>query len=283
MTGASIVASPDPVFNPPKHSSPITGNMNTAQAHTTPRARTSTKSSNSTTPSVSSGRRGSSTGQMQRKKCNMRTIIVNCNSIAGKKKSWDSPSPGLYCSWCSNIYRNQATVGSDIACSEFMPQGYNCFRKDHKAGGGRVMIAIKSCYPASDVESNSELVCASISMRGERKTVIGSFYRPPDQGQEPLDDLDKALKDLSRKYKNQNTTLIIGGDFNTGCINWEILPGCPNIAVHEKLVSILADHHLYQMQRLPTLLDRILDLFCVNNQEYCVTPPPSLEYPTMRS
>ena len=145
-----------------------------------------------------------------------------------------------------------------------MPQGYNCFRKDHKAGGGRVMIAIKSCYPASDVESNSELVCTSISMRGERKTVIGSFYRPPDQGQEPLDDLDKALKDLSRKYKNQNTTLIIGGDFNTGCINWEILPGCPNIAVHEKLVSILADHHLYQMQRLPTLLDRILDLFCVN-------------------
>ena len=87
MTGASIVASPDPVFNPPKHSSPITGNMNTAQAHTTPRARTSTKSSNSTTPSVSSGRRGSSTGQMQRKKCNMRTIIVNCNSIAGKKKA----------------------------------------------------------------------------------------------------------------------------------------------------------------------------------------------------
>ena len=67
--------------------------------------------------------------------------------------------------------------------------------------------------------------------------------------------------------KNQNTTLIIGGDFNTGYIDWEsneILPGCPNIAVHEKLVSILADHHLHQMQRLPTRLDRILDLFCVN-------------------
>ena len=55
------------------------------------------------------------------------------------------------------------------------------------------------------------------------KLVIGSFYRPPDKGIQSLVDLEMELAQISEMFKNNpKTSLILGGDFNAGGINWDL-------------------------------------------------------------
>ena len=100
------------------------------------------------------------------------------------------------------------------------------------------------------------------------KLVIGSFYRPPDKGIQPLVDLEMELAQISEKFKNNpKTTLILGGDFNTGGINWDLCTvdhDTSNRTLKEKLLSILSEAGLKQMQREPTRGQNLLDLFCCN-------------------
>ncbi len=59
----------------------------------------------------------------------------------------------------------------------------------------------------------------------------------------------------------------MGGDFNTSDIDWDsvaVKPDSRHKALHDKLLSVLGDHHLSQMQREPTRDSNILDLFLVN-------------------
>ena len=169
------------------------------------------------------------------------------------------------------ILLQETKLNKEILSSEFMPSGYNIFRKDrvNQDGGGGVLVAVRSCYPAVDVEikADCELVWVTVSMKNKRKIHLGSFYRPPSAGPEPLDQLDSALRNLHSTTKNPNSTVILGGDFNCGHINWDtntITEGCASRSTHEKLLDVISDHHLTQMQREPTRLDNILDLYCTN-------------------
>ena len=146
------------------------------------------------------------------------------------------------------------------------------FRKDRKRGAGGVMIISKDCYKIVDaditVQNENESVWAIITLKDLSKLVVGSFYRPPDRGIQPLLDLEIELAQISEKFRNNpKTTLILGGDFNAGGINWDnctVDHDATNRPLKEKLISILDEAGLKQMQREPTRGQNLLDLFCCN-------------------
>ena len=146
------------------------------------------------------------------------------------------------------------------------------FRKDRKRGAGGVMIISKECYKIVDaditVQNENESVWAIITLKDLSKLVVGSFYRPPDRGIQPLLDLEIELAQISEKFRNNSkTTLILGGDFNAGGINWDLCTvdhDATNRPLKEKLISILDEAGLKQMQRETTRGQNLLDLFCCN-------------------
>ena len=62
---------------------------------------------------------------------------------------------------------------------------------------------------------------------------------------------------------------MLGGDFNLGDIHWDsesaVDPQSSQTSGSDKLIQLLRDHQLKQMQRnpsYPTREDRVLNLFC---------------------
>ena len=101
--------------------------------------------------------------------------------------------------------------------------------------------------------------------------MVGSFYRPPDKGIEPILNLETELSEITEKFRNNSKytviQLILGGDFNAANIDWDtgIVPDLTdNRLMKEKLVSVLAEAGLTQTQRDPTRGQNLLDLFCCN-------------------
>ena len=62
----------------------------------------------------------------------------------------------------------------------------------------------------------------TITLKDHSKLVVGSFYRPPNQGVSPILELESQLSEIMDTFRNNpKTTLILGGDFNAGDIDWE--------------------------------------------------------------
>ncbi len=202
------------------------------------------------------------------KQNNWRTLVVNCNGVIGKKAqlanlvSYTDPDV---------LIVTETKIDGTVSSAEFIPPGYKSFRKDRKMGGGGVLIALKSKYPAEevDIRTDCELIWVKISLRQQRTLYTGAFYRPPSDTIYSLEELNRSLEQLALKTKNnKNSTIILGGDFNTGEIDWDTLsvkPGSPQKVINEKVVDILDEHHLTQVHREPTREGRLLDLLCTNN------------------
>ncbi len=61
-----------------------------------------------------------------------------------------------------------------------------------------------------------------VAMRNSRKLYIGSFHRPPDNGAEPVEELNTALNMTTWTANNYNNAIIIlGGNSNAPDIIWE--------------------------------------------------------------
>ena len=59
---------------------------------------------------------------------------------------------------------------------------------------------------------NSESVWASISLKDHSKLIVGSFYRPPDKGIEPILNLETELSEITEKLRNNSKyTVMLGG------------------------------------------------------------------------
>ena len=247
-----------PSFGPPTFSSIVTPDLDPSSIATP----TENSSDGSTVPYSES--------TVPRKDNNWRTLVINANSIANKKA--ELAAIAEYCD-PDLMLISETKLGPDILNGEFVPEGYmGRFRKDRKRGAGGVMIITKECYKIVDaditVQNENESVWAIITLKDLSKLVIGSFYRPPDKGIQPLVDLEMELAQISEKFKNNpKTTLILGGDFNAGGINWDLCTvdhDTSNRTLKEKLLSILSEAGLKQMQREPTRGQNLLDLFCCN-------------------
>ena len=169
----------------------------------------------------------------------------------------------------------ETKIASSISFSEFLPNGYNGeFRRDRCKNGGGVMIVTKQEYTITDLDlltpsqHNGESIWVSISLKDHSKIVVGSFYRPPDKGIEPILNLETELSEITEKFRNNSKYIVIlGGDFNAANIDWDtgIVPDLTdNRLMKEKLVYVLAEEGLTQTQRDPTRGQNLLDLFCCN-------------------
>ena len=98
--------------------------------------------------------------------------------------------------------------------------------------------------------------------------MVGSFYRPPKKGVSPFLELESPLSEITDTFRNNpKTTLNVGGDFSAGGIDWEtgLLPDdSPNRLLKEKLIKVISEVGLQQMQREPTRGQNLLDLLCCN-------------------
>ena len=63
------------------------------------------------------------------------------------------------------------------------------------------MIATKQKYDIQGIELeaniSAETVWATISLKDQRKLVVGSYYQPPDSGSDSIDDLESVLSFIS--------------------------------------------------------------------------------------
>ena len=160
------------------------------------------------------------------------------------------------------------------------------FRRDRNLNGGGVRIVTKDCYTITDLvlqtatQNETELVWATITLKDHSKMAVGSFYRPPNKGVNPILELESQLFEITDTFRNNpKTTRILGGDFNARGIGWEtgLVPDdSPNILLKEKLIEFISEARLQQMQREQTRGENLLDLFCFNKPSLvkaCISIP----------
>ena len=148
------------------------------------------------------------------------------------------------------------------------------------------MIVTKDCYTIIDLvlqtatQNETELVWATITFKDHSELVVGSFYRPPNKGVSPILELESQLSEITDTFRNDpKTTLVLGGDFNAGGIDWKtgLVPDdSPNRLLKEKLNEVMSKAGLQQMQREPTTGQNLPHLFCCNNPSLvkaCISIP----------
>jgi hypothetical protein len=120
-------------------------------------------------------------------------------------------------------------------------------------------------------ENNAEIVWAKLSLKGYQCLYVGAFYRQPkgpvSSEIQILEELNDSIHSVNDRNSSSQKTIILGGDFNVGGIDWDnniVPPGAPNPSVSTRLLEILDDHNLTQIHREPTREHNILDLFCTN-------------------
>ena len=208
-------------------------------------------------------------GSKKRNTNSWRTLVINCNSVSGKKSELaervEYTDPDV-------ILLTETKLDSSIGTAEFIPEGYQGnIRRDRNRSGGGVMIMTKSCYSVDAIDLDdvqAETLWASVTVAGNKKLVVGVFYRQPGNSTDQIDQLVKALQQVTGKFKNNNNiTFMLGGDFNAGDIDWDtgtVLDNSSNKKVNEQVVSLQETYGLVQMQREPTRIYNILDLFFTN-------------------
>ena len=110
--------------------------------------------------------------------------------------------------------------------------------------------------------------------------MVGSFYRPPNKGVSLILELESQLSEITDTFRNNPKTIIIlGGDFNAVGIDWEtgLVPDdSPNRHLKGKLIKVISEAGLQQMQREPTRGQNLPDLFCCNKPSLvkaCISIP----------
>ena len=178
---------------------------------------------------------------------------MNCNSIAGKQAELahlvEYTDPDV-------LIMTKTKLDSSISTAELLPPGYQGqIRKDKTRSGGGIMLAFQSCYSVEEIEPqniDAETAWASVNT-GVNKMAFGVFYRPPSHNPSPVEQLENAISQVMTKFKNNpNITYILGGDFNTGDIDWEtstILPNSPCKEANEKVFGLSQLFDLCQIQR----------------------------------
>ena len=200
---------------------------------------------------------------------NWRSVTINCNGVSGKRAelanlvSYTDPDV---------LILTETKLDHTVHPSEFLPEGYSCAaRKDRNRSGGGVMLAFKSYHSVEEIaldDIDAETTWASVLVNKCQKLVIGVFYRLPDHRTHQVEQLEKTLFQITTKFMNNpNTTFMLSGDFNTGDINWDlgtVSPISNQKAVNDLVLSISQQFDLTQLQREPTRLDNLLDLFFTN-------------------
>jgi len=120
------------------------------------------------------------------------------------------------------VFGCESKLDSTIPSYSIFPDSYTIHRLDRSQHGGGVFISAKHDLITIDEtdhrSTNCELIWVSIQFSRTEKLHIGSYYRPPDSGTDPIEALDDSLSFL---YSGKRTLpqVILCGDFNCGYID----------------------------------------------------------------
>ena len=150
-------------------------------------------------------------------------------------------------------------------------------------GAGISFDTVKEQFAANELplhDVDGEIVWVRVEpLKHNSPLIIGAFYRTPSEREvNQLNQLDKSLDQIYEITKNnESSTIILGGDFNVGDINWDSLTvsNASNNKAHcIKTLEIMTHFHLEQMQL--TRLDNTLDLWLTNKPSLvrqCISIP----------
>ena len=120
-----------------------------------------------------------------------------------------------------------------------------------------------------DLNTNCENVWAKISYEGNKTLYLCTYYRPPSDKGDSLEQLSISLNRLTSKKTNSN--IWVSGDFNLPHIYWStptVKPNTPGSVLHQQLLDILHDYNLTQVIDKSTRNNNILDLLCMTNPSF---------------
>ena len=152
---------------------------------------------------------------------------------------------------------------------EVLPVNYHIVdRKDRSSDlHGGVLIAAKDTFIGThlDKQTNTEFAAASFTCQGNAPLIIGSIYRPPNRGQDYMEDLCDKIR--QPQTSNPRATLWISGDVNLPDIDWETHAFKGHnyrISINQCFLSTIYDTGSDQIVRFPTRGENILDVFLRN-------------------
>ncbi|CAC5402086.1 unnamed protein product [Mytilus coruscus] len=201
----------------------------------------------------------------------LKILNINFQSIKNKKPDLleiiDTVKPDI-------IMGTETWLDSDTSSYDyFPPELYNVYRDDrppnkNEQSHGGVLIAITKDFVSSEIKelkTYCEIVWVEINIACSKNVQPASFYRPPSDNGTALEQLKLSLKRID---KQTNSTIIIGGDFNLGHIDWSnnfVISGKPDQQQHNMLLDLINDSNLHQVVDIPTREDRIRDLILTSN------------------
>ena len=160
-------------------------------------------------------------------------------------------------------------------------KGYQNYRSDrtNRNQGGTVIYG-KDTNQGKIYEKYSNTECELIAVEFEAEKLVNIvIYRPPNTKE--FDIIIDKLDDICRNHKDWN--ILISGDFNFPFVEWkERIGECGCIYTYkkesnssaedkrqfEKLLDMLLEHNIQQINHLPTRKDNVLDLVFVNEVNY---------------
>ena len=196
----------------------------------------------------------------------LRVLNINCRSLKNTKEHFwnavDGVKPDV-------ILGTESWLNTEVKDNEVFPPGFNIYRKDRPLStGGRVFLAVNSEFISSSVpelDSDCEIVWAKLEVSGQKATYLASYYRPPNNDINSLENLQSSLDKLGSR---KNSNIIMAGDMNLPGWDWAngcLKEGASNISLHNLFAETLADYNLTQIVEEPTRGENILDLICTNN------------------
>ena len=131
-----------------------------------------------------------------------------------------------------------------------------------------------------EFDADCELLWCSLQFTNAKPLFISSFYRPPSNRKQGLEQLQHSLSNLMSKHRRSHPNIIIGGDFNLPDINWESCStsSSSNAGYHQFLLDLLLEHSLVQVVKDITrpVSGNVLDLVITSNpgliSNVCVHP-----------
>lgn len=168
-----------------------------------------------------------------------------------------------------------------ISNSEIFPNGYklSVARRDRQEipyydhsskirAGGRFILLKDDIIGTRQIEfeTNCEITWMKIEVAGSKAVYVAAYYRPHENDEHSLQELEKSLNLLKAKAETESH-IRLGGDFNLPGYNWEenrTKDSCNNPDLTRRFVDMLDDYNLTQIVSEPTFLENTLDLFLTN-------------------
>ena len=194
----------------------------------------------------------------------LNTKVINFDSIFAKRNTLKAT---LENENLDAIMGCETKLNSTILDSEFLPEGYNCWRNDRDRHGGGVIVIYRDDLKVTKVNTKvkSELIAVKIECQGKKPLIMCAAYRPPDSNRQYMDQLCADITLIKNSYPD--CAFWCGGDFNLPDIDWSdeiISSNRYPVEINQALLDLLCDLNLTQIVNFPTRARNTLELLLTN-------------------